>query len=596
MSCSDPEEQLGGTPSSSGSRIALSTERRADRLSPRSDVFIERALELGLDFVHFNGMTGEYYMAEVTGSGAALFDYDNDGDLDIYLVQGNLLGPGKSMSDALFPYLGESPPRDRLFRNDLEELTDGSITLTFTDVTAESGIDATGYGMGVATGDYDNDGWTDLYVTNYGNNQLWHNNGDLTFSNVTTTAGVDDPKWSVPATFFDFDQDGWQDLFIGNYIAARYEHRPTCRDFIGAQDYCGPGTFDPLPDRLLHNLGDGTFEDVTQAAGLSHGFGGALGVVTADFNGDGLPDIYVANDALPNNLWINQGDGTFRDEALLAGCAVNGRGKAEASMGVDVADFDADGDPDLIMAHLTGETNTLYQNDGKGNFEDFTIESALGPPSRLFTAFGIGWFDYDNDSRLDLLVVNGAVKKIEALARVQDPYPLHQTNQLFRYVGSRKYQEVTSEAGEVFQLSEVSRGAAFGDIDNDGDTDILISNNNGPVRLLINEVGNRTAWLGIRALGSKSGSDALGARIVALRKGSPPLWRRVETEGSFCAANDPRALFGLGTNDEIDSIQIYWPDGTAEEWTDVATGDYTTLRQGTGRAISSNRSSKVDDS
>jgi hypothetical protein len=576
---------------SDGGPETTRSDRRAEE-----EIFVERAAATGLDFVHFNGMSGEYYMAEVTGSGAALFDYDNDGDLDIYLVQGNLLGPNKQISDALFPPANDELPRDRLFRNDLQNFSNGTSRLAFADVTEESGIDAAGYGMGVATGDYDNDGWLDLYVTNYGSNQLWHNNGDLTFTDVTAAAGVDDPNWSVPATFFDFDQDGWQDLFVGNYIAAFYNNRPVCRDFIGAQDYCGPGTFDPLPDRLLHNQQDGTFKDVTKEAGINQGFGGALGTVTADFNGDGLPDIYVANDALPNNLWINQGDRTFKDQALLAGCAVNGQGKAEASMGVDVGDFDGDGDPDLIMAHLTGESNTLYQNDGKGNFEDFTIASALGPPSRLFTAFGIGWFDYDNDSRLDLLVVNGAVKKIEELARNNDPFPLHQTNQLFKNLGDGRFLDISGQAGLAFQLSEVSRGTAFGDIDNDGDTDVLIANNNGPVRLLVNEIGHRQSWLGIRALGAQTGSDALGARIALYRTGAAPLWRRVVTEGSFCAANDPRALFGLGDNQQIDSVQIFWPDGSAEEWSEIETGSYTELRQGSGRTLPARIRQETDSS
>ncbi len=574
---------------------------------PRGGVFTERGQAAGLDFFQFNGMSGEFYMAEVTGSGGALFDYDNDGDLDVYLVQGAMLGPGKSMADASFPSRYSVPITDRLYRNDLE-----TGVLRFTDVTVESGLadltssdpesgQETGdYGMGVTTGDYDNDGWVDLYVTNFGHNRMLRNNGKgadgfVTFTDVTAQTGTDDPRWSVPAVFFDYDRDGWLDLYVGNYIAADLVNRQICKDFIGAQDYCGPGAFDPEPDRLFRNLGatsDGpTFEDVTSAVGMKSGFGAALGVIAADFNGDGWPDLYVTNDSQPNNLWIQSpvetGRAKFSDEALLAGCSVNSRGKAEASMGVDAADFDGDGDLDLFMTHLTSQTNTLYVNDGRGLFDDRTIDSGLGAPSRPFTSFGTAWFDYDNDGWLDLLIANGAVKTIEALARQQDPFPLHQPNQLFRNRGDGTFADVTAEGGAPFELSEVSRGAAFGDLDNDGDTDVLIINNNGPSRLLINDVGDRSHWLGLRLVIGESSRDGLGARVAVERSGESTLWRRVRTDGSYCSANDPRLIFGLGSSTEVDRVNVEWPDGSQEQWRNLTIDQYSTLRQGEGEASKS---------
>ncbi|MCP4246028.1 MAG: VCBS repeat-containing protein, partial [bacterium] len=342
------------------------------------------------------------------------------------------------------------PLTDRLYRNDLRITADGGRTLRFTDVTAESGLEARGYGMGVATGDFDNDGWVDLYVTNLGSNQLWRNLGNGKFADVTGTSATDDQRWTVPAVFVDYDLDGWLDLFVGNYIAFSPDIPKICRGVTGAPDYCGPSAYPPHPDRLFRNRGDGTFEDVTYRVGIRQGFGGALGVVTADLNGDGWPDIYVANDQLPNQMWLSRGDGTFSDEAFIGGSAVNSEGRPAASMGVDAGDFDGDGDFDPFMTHLTGETNTIYLNDGRGMFDDNTVYAGLGVPSRMATAFGTGWFDFDNDGWLDLFTANGAVKAIESLARENDPYPHHQPNQLYRNLGRRRCEEVTARAGEVF--------------------------------------------------------------------------------------------------------------------------------------------------
>ncbi len=543
-------------------------------------IFSERTRELGIDFVHFNGMTGEFYMPETVGAGGALFDYDNDGDLDVYLVQGTLFGPGKTWADALVEPRHPRPLTDRLYRNDLVVRADGSRQLRFTDVTKSSGLGAYGYGMGVATADFDNDGWVDVYLTNFGPNQLWRNQGG-TFVDVTASSGTHDERWSVSAAFVDYDRDGWLDLYVADYTRFTFELHKVCRSVGGAQDYCGPKAYEDERDRLLRNRRDGTFVDVTTASGVDSAFGAGLGVSTSDFNGDGWPDFYVANDEGANLLWSNQGNGTFSDEALFGGCAVNAEGKPEASMGVAVGDFDGDGDDDVFLTHLSGETNTLYVNDGQALFEDATIALGMSGPSFLATGFGTDWFDYDNDGWLDLLAVNGAVR-FKELRQLDNAYPLDQPNQLFRNLNGRRFEDVSAKAGSALVLSEVSRGAAFGDVDNDGDTDLLITNNNGAARLLINEVGNGAHWLGIRAVDGDPLRDALGALVSLERPGQTTLRRRVRTSGSYASASDPRVLFGLGSSAEIGRLSIRWPDGKTETWSGLAVDRYTTLKRGSG--------------
>ena len=537
-------------------------------------------------------MSGEHYYAEIVGSGAALFDFDNDGDLDIFFVQGNMLGSGKTLADALTPPATPLPLRSRLYRNDLTSDSGRTPTLHFTDVTDRSGIDAQGYGMGVATGDFDNDGWVDLYVTNFSSNQLWRNQGDGTFRDVTRKAGVDDTRWSMSAAFLDFDRDGWLDLYVANYVHFDFKNRKQCYSHAEAGYYCGPMSYDPVPERLFRNRGDGTFEDVSEKSGIAGEYNGALGVSCADFNGDGWIDIYVANDGRPNHLWINQRDGTFVNDAMTSGTALNEDGESEASMGVDAGDFDNDGDEDLFMTHLVGEKNTLYLNIGEGLFEDRSLDSKLAASSLPYTAFGTGFLDYDNDGRLDLLVVNGDVRTNESMARAKRAnmiYRLHQPNQLFRNLGNGKFQDATARAGAAFQLAEVSRGAAFGDVDNDGDTDVLVLNNNGPARLLINDRGSEKHWIGLRMLGANEKRDMLGTRVAVVRGQGPTLWRRARADGSYCSANDPRILAGLGDSTEISRVRAYWPSGRVEEWTDVVVDGYNTLREGTGEEVAGSK-------
>ena len=549
--------------------------------SSSSLIFQEVAEQVGLRFQHYNGMTGKMYLPEITGSGVALFDFDNDGDLDVFLVQGNVLEPNTKPAGTQFPWRGPASPRGRLFRNDLVIGKDGRRTLKFTDVTEKSGIVAAGYGMGVATGDINNDGWPDLYLSNLGPNQMFLNKGDGTFAEVTKKTGTDDPRWSTSAAFFDYDRDGWLDLMVVNYANFSPANSPTCYAATSARDYCTPRVFRAPGNRLFHNKGNGEFEDVTVAAGVDKEFGHGLGLVTADFDGDGWIDIYVANDGDPNQLWINQKNGTFKNEALLAGAAVNRDGKPEAGMGVDAGDFDGNGTEDIFVTHLMDETNTLYTNLGKGLFEDRTREAGLGMPGHRLTGFGTLFFDYDNDGWPDLLIANGAVQLSPELVRRGDPFPLGQPNQLFHNDGKGKFVEVSDQAGRAFQLLEVSRGAAFGDIDNDGDPDVLVTNNNGPARLFLNQVGNRNHWLGLRLISKQGGRDALGAQVEIIISKDHVLWRRARTDGSYLSANDPRVLAGLGPSVSVEAVRVHWPDGSIAEWTDPPIDRYSTWKQGT---------------
>jgi hypothetical protein len=543
-----------------------------------SPIFKEVAEQVGLKFQHYNGMTGKFYLPEIMGSGAALFDFDNDGDLDVFLVQGNVLEPNTRANGTQFPWRGSESPRGRLFRNDLAVSNNGSRILSFTDVTQKSGIVATGYGMGVAVGDINNDGRLDLYLLNLGSNQMYLNKGDGTFADVTKVTGTDDPRWSTSGSFFDYDRDGWLDLMIVNYAEFSLTNNPICYAATTARDYCTPRAFRAPGNRLFHNKGNGVFEDVTIAAGVDKEFGHGLGVITADFDDDGWIDVYVANDGDHNQLWINQKNGTFRNEALLAGAAVNRNGQAEAGMGVDAGDFDGNGTEDIFVTHLMDETNTLYVNLGEALFEDRTREAGLGMPGRRFTGFGTLFFDFDNDGWLDLLVVNGAVQLLPDLVRKKDPFPLGQPNQLFRNTGNKSFLEIIEQAGPNFQLLEVSRGAAFGDVDNDGDTDCLITNNNGPARLLLNQIGNRNRWLGIRLV-SKTGRDSLGARVEVVVSKNNILRRRVRTDGSYLSANDARVLVGLGAAVSVEAVRVRWPDGKVTEWKGPTLNQYITLKE-----------------
>ncbi len=563
---------------------------------PGGEWFTERAEASGLTFVHFNGMSGKFLYPELMAPGVALFDYDNDGDLDVFIVQGRMLGKTPA-AEAQPLWAGPLPLQGRLFRNDLAIQPDGSRKLTFTDVTAASGINAQGYGMGVAAGDYNNDGCVDLFVTNLGPAQLFRNNCDGTFTDVSKASRVNDSGWSVPAVFFDFDRDGFLDLFVGHYLQYSVETNLHCYSVAGNLDYCPPHVYRPEPSHLYHNNRDGTFTDVTAVAGMTREYGPALGVATADFNNDGWIDLFVANDSQPNQLWINQRNGTFKNTALLAGVALSPEGTVKASMGVDAGDFNNDGKDDLVVTELTGQGSDFYVNDGSGGFEDRSAPAGIRLASLPYTGFGTGWLDVDNDGWLDLLSVNGAVTQIlEGVAR-NEPFPLKQPKQFLRNLGpggNLRFEDATKQAGAFLAQPEVSRGAAFGDIDNDGDTDVVIGNDAGPARLLINNVGSRKHWVGLRLVSGPlkrpstssgrpepvEGRDMVGARVVVTLADGRAIWRRSRADGSYASANDPRVLVGLGDSAQpVVKVKVVWPDGTSEEFSSVAVDKYTTLTE-----------------
>ena len=550
----------------------------------RTPVFVDRAAELGVDFVHDNGMTGELYFAENMGGGAALFDVDGDGDLDLYLGQGHRLAPAGDPAASSPPAAATADGRrDRLYRNDLD-----AGELRFTDITEESGLDARGYGMGVTVGDIDNDGDPDLYILNLGPNELWRNDstpGAIRFTNITAGSNTADPRWSAAASFLDFDGDGLLDLFVGNYVEFRVAIHKTCSSPQGLLDYCGPSAYRDEANRVLRNRGGGIFEDWTYRLGIGDLRRPTLGTVATDLNSDGTTDIYVANDQSPNALLLNQNGTAFVDDAVLAGAAVDAGGQPEASMGVLAEDFDGDGLVDLFMTHLQHQTNTLYLNEGDGLWDDRTHRSGLGQPSFVYTGFGAAAMDYDLDGELDIYVANGAVKRIEEQLRAGDPHPLRQPNQLFRALGDGRFEEVADF--ERPAVSEVSRGVARGDLDNDGDPDLVVVNNGGPVRVLINQAAPRgRGWVGVDLRlaptgEAPAGRRALGAWLGALENGEPRRWRRFHTDGSYASANDPRLVFAA-PNDSLPTLIARWPDGGTETFPVEVSGAYLTLVRGDG--------------
>ena len=552
--------------------VLLLAVAAAEVAGGRAPLFRERAVELGLTFEHVNGAAGRYHLPEIMGAGGALFDYDTDGDLDVLLIQGRPLESPANGGRATLP--------PRLFRNDLTS-SGRAGPLRFTDVTGRAGFAAGDYGMGVAAGDYDNDGDPDLYVTNYGPNRLYRNDGG-TFTDVTGAAGagLDDPRWSTSASFSDYDADGDLDLFVTNYVDFTVAGSKVCFDPAGARDYCGPLQFRPVPDRLFRNDGNGMFTDVSEPAGITRAYGSGLGVASADFNGDGRLDFYVANDGMANQLWLNRGNGTFEDDALLAGVAFNPDGQPEGSMGIAAGDADGDGDLDLFVTNITGETHAFYDNLGSGRFEDRRLRAGLAAPTRPYTGFGTDWFDYDNDGLLDLFIANGAVTIVEVLRG--DPFPFRQRNLLLHNAGGGRFRDVTPLAGAAFDAPHVGRGAAFGDVDNDGDVDVLVTNNGGPARLLLNETGSTRSWLQVRLEGVRDNRQGLGARVGLRRKDGTTLWRRVRTDGSYLSASDPRVHFGLGPTPDVSAVVVEWPQAGREVWADVRPDRTVSLRQGTG--------------
>jgi len=517
--------------------------------------FDEVASESGLAFRHSSGHEGRHWFPEIVGSGAALFDMDGDGDLDAYLVQSGSLDGSAAVDRA-----------NRLYRNDGAG--------RFDDVTAGSGAGDTGYGMGVAAGDYDDDGDVDLYVTNYGPNVLLRNDGGGRFTDVGTLAGVADPAWGTSAAFLDYDADGDLDLFVVNYVRWRRESELACYGFAGRAEFCLPTNYDaPAMDRLYRNDGDGTFTDITVDSGLAAVYGNGMGVVATDFDGDGRLDLFVANDMLPNQLWIQQPAGGFVDEALTRGCAVDENGAPTAGMGVVAEDIDGDADDDLLVVNLEGQTDSLYGNDG-GTCGDRTAQAGLAGISRRFTRFGAGMQDFDNDGLLDLYLANGRVSR-SAEAGSADPYA--EPNLLFRGTGDGAFREAVPRGGTAELLLGASRGAAFGDVDGDGGVDVLVANRDGPAHLLRNVVPRRGRWIRFRIL-EASGRDALGAR-VDLRVGDRRIVRTARAAYSYCSSSDPAVHVGLDAETRVSEVTVRWPDGALERFGEFAADRSVDLRR-----------------
>jgi hypothetical protein len=525
--------------------------------------FEEVAQAVGLSFDHDSGKRGKLWTLEITGAGVGLLDYDDDGRMDVWLVQG---GPIDARDGAL--------PSDRLYRN---ESVDGE--LRFRDVTAEAGIRATEYGMGIATGDVDNDGDVDVFLANYGSNQLFINTGDGRFRDATEAFGITGDAWSIATSFADFDGDGWLDLYVGNYLEFSIEDYEACRRWSTRPTYCAPNNFTPAGDRLYKNVGGKRFEDVTQRGGIGGAKGGAMGVAADDFDGDGDLDFYVANDGVDNLMWLNQGDGRFVDDALLAGTAVNADGVAEASMGIAVGDFDMDGDADIFVTHDVKESNTLYRNELQSTqqamFADQSHRVGLAVPSLPYSAFGTGWLDVENDGDLDLFLANGAVAVIEEQAASGIEPPLKQPNVVMVNDGEGKFSVLSG----FTDVAEASRGAALGDLDNDGDADVIVANNHGPAQLYRNDSASGN-WLGLNVVGSPEAPHAYGALVWRESRAER---KRVRTDGSYASAQDPRLLFGLGSDDVPQFVRVRWRDGLEEKFGPLDVNRYHTLRYGSGR-------------
>jgi hypothetical protein len=530
--------------------------------------FVDVTAEAGIHFRHHSGASGKKYLPETMGSGAAFLDYDNDGWVDVLLV--NAMSWPNERGGRSFP---------SLYRNN----RDG----TFADVTRASGLAVEVYGIGVTVGDYDNDGFVDIYITCLGPNHLFRNMGDGKFQDVTRRAGVGDPGFGTSAAWFDYDRDGKLDLFVANYVEWSPETDVFCTLDGTNKSYCTPQKYRGQSSVLYHNHGDGTFEDVTRKVGLYDPSSKSLGVALLDYNDDGFLDLFVANDTEPNKLYKNNGNGTFTDEALTAGVAFGESGAARAGMGVDAADFDGSGRQSLVIGNFTSESMALYHNDGGGLFTDEARASGIGKASEQSLTFGTFFFDYDLDGLLDIFAVNGHVS--DDIQKVQPSVRYAQPPHLFRNLGRKKFEEVTSRVGRTLGRAVVGRGAAYGDYDNDGDLDLLVTANGGPARLYRNDNANQNDVLKVKLVGSRSNRDAVGARVTVSGANNLKTWNMVRTGSSYASQSELTLTFGLGKPNGAErayTVEVVWPGGEKMLLPQIKANQSLVIQEGQGIAKS----------
>ena len=518
----------------------------------------------GISWVHSNGRSPEMYLPETVGAGCAFLDYDNDGWMDIYLVN-------SGRCDFYDPH---PPLRNALYHNN----RDG----TFSDVTERAGVPGDAYGMGVAVGDYDGDGFPDIYVTQYPQSILYHNNGNGTFTDVTASAGVSASGWGTSAVWFDYDNDGKLDLFVCRFVDFDKAKNKWCGDrTTGMRFYCIPSVYDPMPCWLFHNNGDGTFTDVSKKSGIANSLAKAWGVVAADINNDGLMDLFVANDTVPNFLFVNRGGGKFEENGLLAGVGYSSYGRARSGMGVDAADYDQDGWVDLFVANVDQEMFSLYHNNKNESFADVALPTGIGSTTRLLSGWGLKFFDYDNDGNLDLLLCNGhpddTVDKRTETVKYLEPMLL------FRNTG-KGFENVSAQSGSIFSQPLAARGMAIGDFDNDGALDVLVAVNNAAPVLLRNNVGAKHHWLGVRLVGKKANIDAVGARVT-YQSGDLRRSHLKVGGGSYLSSHDPRMILGIGPRTKFDWIEVHWPQpgSLVQRFTTLPVDCYITIVEGEER-------------
>jgi enediyne biosynthesis protein E4 len=538
----------------------FSTARVSAKLDPPI-VFADVTASAGVRFVHNNGAFGKKYLPETLGAGCVFFDFDADGWQDILLVNST-------------NWPGHPGPRSRpqLYRNNGNG--------TFTDVTAGSGLDVELYGMGAAAADYDNDGRADIFITAVGGNRLFRNDGAGKFTDVTRRAGLGDAGFSTSALWFDYNNDGKLDLFVARYVDWSIDQDLYCTLDGKNKSYCTPESYKGQSASLYRNRGDGTFEDVTRAAGLFDPTSKGLGVAMLDVDGDGWIDLFVANDTQPNKLYRNRGNGTFEDIAVGAGVAFSEAGVARAGMGVDAADYDGSGRPSLVIGNFSNEMMALYHNEGTGLFIDEAATAGIGRPSLLTLSFACFFFDVDLDGRLDIFAANGHVA--DDVNRVQPRVTYAQRPHLFHNAGGGRFEEITTDLGPPMNEPIVGRGAAYADFDNDGDLDLLITTNHGPARLLRNDGGNRQNALRIRTVGTASNRDGIGARVEIDVSGGAKQWRLVKTGSSYCSQSELATTFGLGAATRVNAIRVRWPSGKVDTIPGTAANQSLTIQEGKG--------------